>query len=175
MRRTCRTRSRVTNARLDAAPLASVFAIHAPVCGPFVASGPAFPQHKADTIFVVHDHSFAFQQHADTPLSSKLRFDCRAAGRMIAPVGLGVDTDKPARPTLRDIMIQHCLACCSPSNIRCRQFFPSKFFGTTLSNIVSASRRFGLPFSPSSYVRCHSAESAPVASTVLPSLNYERK
>jgi hypothetical protein len=63
---------------------------------------------------VVHNHSFAFQKHANPaitkppplagnrlhlfanfwiiPLSSKLRFDCRAVGRLIAPDGLGIDT-----------------------------------------------------------------------------------
>jgi hypothetical protein len=71
---------------------------------------------------VIHGHSFAFQKHADpaiaepTPLagnrlhlfanfwiislSPKLRFDCRAAGRLIAPDGLGIDTDQPARSAL---------------------------------------------------------------------------
>ena len=58
-------------------------------------------------------------------------------------------TQCTAGPALRDIMIPHCLACCSPSHIRCRQVFPSKSFRTTLSSMVSASRRFSFEFSSS--------------------------
>ena len=57
---------------------------------------------------------------------------------MVAPDGLRIDTDKPARTTLRDIVIAHRIECCSPSHIRCRQLFPSKSFNTTLSSIVTS-------------------------------------
>jgi len=73
----------------------------------------------------------------------------RIIWRFVAPDDLGIDTNKPARPTLRDVVIPHRLACRSPSHIRCRQFFPSKSFNTTLSSIVSARRRFCFAFSSS--------------------------
>jgi len=75
---------------------------------------------------VVDDHAFALQQHADpaitksAPLAGNrlhLFANFRIIRRPITPDGLGIDTNKPARPTLRDIMIPHCLACRSPSHI----------------------------------------------------------
>ena len=67
-----------------------------PFAAPSSLHAQPFLSIKPIQLLVVHDHSFAFQQHADTPLSSKLRFDCRATGRVIAPDGLGVDTRCPA-------------------------------------------------------------------------------
>lgn len=113
-------------------------------------------------LLVVHDYAFAFQQHADpattepTPFAGNrlhLFANFRIVRRMITPNSLWIDTDRPARPALRDIMIPHCLACRSPSHIRCLQFFLSKSFRTTLSSIVSAKRRFSLAFSSSSDLR----------------------
>jgi hypothetical protein len=85
---------------------------------------------------MIHDHSFALQQHADPPplgdcvqspacqwiakpppfAGNRLHLFANfwIIRRLIAPDGLGIDTDKPARTTLRDIMIPHRLACCSP-------------------------------------------------------------
>jgi hypothetical protein len=63
---------------------------------------------------VVHDHSFAFQQHADpalaepTPHSGNrlhLFANFWIIRRFVAPDSLGIDTNKPARSALRDIMI----------------------------------------------------------------------
>jgi len=70
----------------------------------------------------------------------------RFSGWLISPNSLWIDTDQPARTALREMVIPHCLARSSPSHIRCRQFFPSKSFNTTLSSIVSASRRFSFLF-----------------------------
>jgi len=39
---------------------------------------------KPVQLLMVHEHSFALQQHADPPLSSKLRFDCRATDNQTA-------------------------------------------------------------------------------------------
>jgi hypothetical protein len=69
--------------------------------------------------------------------------------RPITPDGLGIDTDKPVLTALRDVLIPHCRACCGLSHIRCRQVFPGKSFRTTLSSMVSASRRFSFEFSSS--------------------------
>ena len=66
---------------------------------------------------------------------------------------LAVDADKPVCTTVRDIMIPHCRACRSPSRVRRRQFFPSRSFRTTLSNMVSARRRFSFAFLSSSDLR----------------------
>jgi len=111
---------------------------------------------EAVQLLVVHNHAFAFQHYTDPPITKPAAFvsnrlhlfaHFRIIWRVVAPDGLGIDTNKPARPTLRDVMIPHRLACRSPSHIRCRQFFPSKSFNTTLSNIVSANKRFNLAFS----------------------------
>lgn len=123
-------------------------------------------------LLVVHDHALAFEQHADpaiaepAPLSGDVlhlladlgaRHWARTNGafngslrRAFAPDRPGIDTDKPAGPALRDIVIPHCPErCLSPLGQR-RQFFPSRSFRTTLSSIVSASRRLSLAFSSSS-------------------------
>jgi len=63
---------------------------------------------------VVHDVPFTLQHHADpaiakpTPLGRDLLHlltDVRIVGQTVAPDSLRVDTNKPARTTLRDIMI----------------------------------------------------------------------
>src|SRR5690606_19320983 len=110
-------------------------------------------------LLVVHDHALAFEQHADPAIAEPaplpgdvlhLLADLGAVRRACAPDRLGIDTDKPAGPALRDIVIPHRpQRCLSPLGQR-RQFFPSRSFRTTLSSIVSASRRFSLAFSSSS-------------------------
>jgi hypothetical protein len=56
---------------------------------------------------VVHDHSFAFKKNTDpaiaepTPLAGNLHHlvaNFWIVWQLIAPDGLGIDTDKPARP-----------------------------------------------------------------------------
>ena len=58
----------------------------------------------------------AFEQHADPPTTGTAalardplhRFaDLRMVRRAFAPNRLGIDTDQPARPALRDVMIPH--------------------------------------------------------------------
>ena len=105
----------------------------------------------------IHDHAFGLQQHADpevaepTPHSANrlhLFANFWIVRRFVAPDGLGIDTNKPARPALRDVVIPHRRACCGLWRIRCRQVFPGKSFRTTLSNMVSAKR--GVSFEVSS-------------------------
>ena len=64
---------------------------------------------EAIQLLVIHGHSFAFQQHADpaiaepTPLAGNrlhLFANFWIIRRLIAPDGLGIDTDKPARSAL---------------------------------------------------------------------------
>ena len=64
---------------------------------------------EAIQLLVIHGHSFAFQQHADpaiaepTPLTGNrlhLFANFWIIRRLIAPDGLGIDTDKPARSAL---------------------------------------------------------------------------
>ena len=109
-----------------------------------------------------HDHAFGLQQHADpevaepTPHSANrlhLFVNFRIIWRFVAPDGLRIDTNKPAPPALRDVVIPHRRACCGLWRIRCRQVFASRFFRTTLSNMVSTSRHFSFEFSSSSDLR----------------------
>ncbi len=62
-------------------------------------------------LLVIHAHALAFQQYADpsiaepTPLASNLLHclsDIGTVRRAFMPDSLGVDTDKPAGPALRD-------------------------------------------------------------------------
>ena len=153
-RRTCQTQNLTTSARLDAKPqeTESTRSFTAPA----PPDAQLFLSVDMIQLLVVHEHSFAFQQNTNpaitepTPHSgNRLHLFAKfcIVQRPITPDGLKINTDKPARTALRDIMIPHCLASCSPSHIRCRQFFPSKSFRTTLSNMVSASRRLSFEFS----------------------------
>jgi len=63
-------------------------------------------------------------------------------GRAFAPDRLWVDTDKPAGPALRDVMIPHCIERCLSPLFRCRQLFPSRSFKTTVAIV---SRTNGVP------------------------------
>ena len=105
-----------------------------------------------------HDHAFAFQQNTNPPITElaphsgnrlHLFANFWIVRRPITPDGLGIDTDKPVLTALRDVVIPHCRACCGLWRIRCRQVFPGKSFRTTLSSMVSASRRFSFEFSSS--------------------------
>jgi hypothetical protein len=67
---------------------------------------------------MIHDHAFAFQHHADPPItkSTTLAGIClhffanfRIVGRTLTPDGLGIDTNKPTHSALRDIMVPHRL------------------------------------------------------------------
>jgi hypothetical protein len=81
------------------------------------------------------------------PLLSDLvhfQTDLRVVGRMLAPHGLGIDTDQDTDPALRDRMTLRRSQHCIPPLHRRRQGFPSRSFRTTLSNMTSATRRFSL-------------------------------
>jgi len=67
---------------------------------------------------MIHDHTFAFQHHADPPItkSTTLAGNClhlfanfRIVGRTLTPDSLGINTNKLANPALRDIMVPHRL------------------------------------------------------------------
>src|SRR6056297_72630 len=107
----------------------------------------------------VHHHALALQQNADAPVAETapllgdlvhFQTDIRIFGRPLAPHRLRIDTDQDAGPALRDRMILHRPQHCVPPLHRRRQGFPSKSFSTTLSSMVSASKRFNLAFSSSS-------------------------
>lgn len=69
---------------------------------------------------------------------------------MAAACALGIDTNQHAGPALGDLETsQHFEHSITPLAWR-RQAFPSRFFRMTLSSILSASKRFSLPFSSSS-------------------------
>ena len=84
---------------------------------------------EAIQLLVVHDHSLAFQHHPDPPIAEPAAFvgnglhllaDLRIVRRTITPNGFGVDTDKTAGPTLRDVMLSHRLKRCRSPLSRCR-------------------------------------------------------
>jgi len=81
------------------------------------------------------------------------RFDGSQSGMKVKQDYAAYDAD--GRPMVMHIFdpMDATDACCSPSHIRCRQLFPNKSFNTTLSNIVSARRRFSLAFSSSRVLR----------------------
>tara|TARA_R110002153_G_scaffold133205_1_gene282209 strand:- start:88 stop:465 length:378 start_codon:yes stop_codon:yes gene_type:complete len=101
---------------------------------------------------------FSFQQDTDpavaepAPLASDLLHLLADLGtdlRAFSPDSLGIDTDQPAGPALRDVMIPHHPERRISPLHQCRQLFPSKSFKTTLSSMVSASSRLSLAFSSS--------------------------
>src|SRR5690606_20365447 len=130
---------------------------------PFAATPAApgqtfFPVDAVDLLFV-HDHAFALQHDAHTPIPEAtpllgdlvhLLTDFRVIGRPLTPHSLRIDTDQDAGPALRDRMTLHRPQNRVPPRHRCRQGFPNRSFRTTLSNIASASRRFSFAFSSSS-------------------------
>jgi hypothetical protein len=104
---------------------------------------------------VVHAHALAFQQHADPAIAEPtslagdllhLLADLGAIRRAFTPDSLGIDTDQPAGPALREVVIpHHPERRVSPPRQR-RRLFPSRSFKTTLSSMVSANRRLSLAF-----------------------------
>jgi transposase len=86
--------------------------------------------------------------------------DLRIIWWFVAPDSLGIETNKPARSALQGIMNPHGLTCCCPWHIRCCQFFLSRFFRTTLSNMVSAKRRFSLAVLSSSDLKWWASETS---------------
>jgi len=104
------------------------------------------------------EYPFALQHHADPPIAKPAALGrdglhllayLRVVRRAFAPDRFWVDTDKSTGPTLRDTVIPHRPERGLSPLIRRRQLFPSKSFRTTLSSIVSASRRLSLAFSSS--------------------------
>jgi len=73
---------------------------------------------------VVHDHALALQHHADPPITKPAAFmrdsfhllaDFWIVRQAITPDSFGVNTNKAAGSTLRDIMVPHCTKrCLSP-------------------------------------------------------------
>jgi hypothetical protein len=105
---------------------------------------------------MVHDPTFAFQNHTNPPVAKPAAFMrdrvhhgtyFRIVRRVFTPNGLGVDTNKTAGSVLRDVVIPHCSERCRSPLGRCRQIFPSRSFSTTLSKMASANKRFSLAFS----------------------------
>ncbi|EIE50286.1 hypothetical protein AL037_20820 [Salipiger aestuarii] len=98
-------------------------------------------------------HALALQQNANpavaepAPLGGDLRHllaDICAVRRAVSPDCLGIDTNQPARPALRDVVIPHHPERRISPLDQCRQFFPSRFFNTTLSSMVSAKQALEL-------------------------------
>src|SRR6056297_658214 len=130
-----------------------------PLAAPSPPDGQPLFTVDAVKLLCIHDHTLALKQDADTPISKPASarsnlthcfVDVRTVRWALPSHSLRIDTDQSAGPALRDSVIPHRLERCVPPLHRCRQGFPSKSFSTTLSSIVSASKRFSFVFSSSS-------------------------
>ena len=106
-------------------------------------------------LLVIHDQPLAFEHDADPAIAKAAALardltDGTMVWRAFTPDRLGIDTNQHAGPALGDLKTsQHFEHSITPLAWR-RQAFPSRSFRMTLSSILSASKRFSLPFSSSS-------------------------
>jgi len=108
---------------------------------------------------MIHDQPLAFEHDADPAIAKAAALardlthgntDGTMVWRAFAPDRLGIDTNQHAGPALGNLKTsQHFEHSITPLAWR-RQAFPSRSFRMTLSSILSASKRFSLPFSSSS-------------------------
>lgn len=104
------------------------------------------PLGKAVQFFVVHDHAFAFQHHADPTIAKSTAFardsfhlcaDFRVVRWAITPNSFGINTDQPTGPALRDIMIPHRSKRCLSPLVRYRRLFSSSTSRCSITQTAS--------------------------------------